>query len=109
MQLVNLGVSFVVIAVLFAAIYKVLPDAVIEWRDVAVGAVVTALLFTLGKMAIGAYLGNTNVGSAYGAASSLAILFVWVYYSSVILLLGAEFTQVWTCRFGKGLVPSRGR
>ena len=108
LQAVNAGISYVIIALLFAAIYKVLPDATIQWRDVAVGAAATALLFALGKFAIGLYLGNTNVGSAYGAASSLAILFVWVYYSSVILLFGAEFTQVWTRRYGSGLIPNKG-
>ncbi|MEQ1507386.1 MAG: YihY/virulence factor BrkB family protein [Myxococcota bacterium] len=96
LQLLNAAGSFVVITVLFAAIFKILPEVRIRWRDVAVGALFTSALFTLGKVAIGLYLGNTNVGSAYGAASSLAILLVWIYYSSLILLIGAEFTQVWT-------------
>jgi len=108
LQVVNFAVSLVVITVLFAAIYKVMPDARIRWRDVAVGAVMSALLFTIGKMLIGLYLGNSNIGTAYGAASSLAVLLVWVYYSSVIVLLGAEFTQVWTHRYGRGLEPQRG-
>ena len=108
MSVVDFSVSFLVIALLFAAIYKILPDARIRWRDVAVGSVVTALLFSVGKLLIGLYLGNSDVGSTYGAASSLAILFVWVYYSSMIVLLGAEFTQVWTTRFGAGLEPERG-
>lgn len=108
LQAVNLGVSYVIITLLFAAIYKVLPDARIQWGDVMVGAAATAFLFALGKHGIGLYLGNTDIGSAYGAASSLAILFVWVYYSSVVLLLGAEFTQVWTRRYGSGLVPAKG-
>jgi membrane protein len=108
LQSVNLVVSVVVITLLFAAIYKVMPEAVIRWRDVAVGAFVTALLFTAGKSLIGVYLGNSDIGSAYGAASSLAIVVVWVYYSAVIVLLGAEFTQVWTRRYGGGLIPEPG-
>jgi membrane protein len=90
------GASFVVVATLFAAMFKLLPDVKVEWREVVVGALVTSLLFTIGKELIGLYLGNSALGSAYGAASSLAILLVWVYYSSFILLLGAEFTQVWS-------------
>jgi len=108
LQLVNFAVSLVVITALFATIYKVMPDARIRWRDVAVGAVISALLFTVGKLLIGLYLGNSNIGTAYGAASSLAVLLVWVYYSSVTVLLGAEFTQVWTRRYGRGLEPQRG-
>lgn len=104
----NFVVSLLVIALLFAAIYKVMPEAVIRWRDVAVGALVTAFLFSIGKSLIGVYLGNSNVGSVYGAASSLAIVLVWVYYSAVIVLVGAEFTQVWTRRYGGGLVPEPG-
>lgn len=107
-QAVNAGVSLVVVTALFAAIFKVMPEARIRWRDVAVGALVTAILFTIGKSLIGLYLGNSNVGTAYGAASSLAIVFVWVYYSSVIVLLGAEFTQVWTRKYGAGLEPEAG-
>lgn len=107
-QLINQGVSLVVVTLLFAAIFKVMPEAKIRWRDVAVGAFVTAVLFTIGKTLIGLYLGNSSVGTAYGAASSLAIVFVWVYYSSVIVLLGAEFTQVWTRRYGAGLEPQAG-
>ena len=107
-QAVELGISFVIIAILFAFIFKFLPEAVIRWKDVAIGALATAFLFVLGKFGIGLYLGNSNVGSAYGAASSLAILFVWVYYSSLIVLLGAEFTQVWTRRYGAGLKPAPG-
>lgn len=107
-QVLNQGISFVVVALLFAAIFKIMPEAKIQWKDVAVGALVTAILFTIGKTLIGLYLGNSNVGTAYGAASSLAIVFVWVYYSSVIVLLGAEFTQVWTRRYGAGLEPQKG-
>lgn len=103
---VDLGASLVVITTLFTLIYKFLPEARIRWRDVVVGALGTAVLFTLGKFAIGVYLGNSDIGSAYGAASSLAVLFVWVYYSSALLLLGAEFTQVWAKRFGAGVEPA---
>jgi membrane protein len=104
----NFVLSFVVIAGLFAAIYKVLPDAKISWKDVRVGAVVTALLFTVGKFALGLYLGRSNPGEAFGAAGSLALLLVWIYYSSMIVLFGAEFTQAWAIRKGSGIVPKEG-
>lgn len=107
-ELVNFGVSLVVVTAMFTAIFKFMPEARIRWRDVAVGGFVTGLLFSLGKAAIGVYLGNSNVGSAYGTASSLAIVLVWVYYSAVILLVGAEFTQVWTRRYGTGSHPVDG-
>ena len=105
LQVVNQIVSLGVITALFAALYRVLPDAEIAWRDAAVGAVVTAVLFTLGKAAIGLYLGTANPGSAFGAAGSLALILVWIYYSSLIVLVGAEFTQVWATRFGSGIRP----
>ncbi len=108
LQGVNGAVSFLVVTLLFAAIFKVMPEARVRWRDVAVGALVTSALFTLGKSLIGVYLGNSNVGTAFGAASSLAIVLVWVYWSSAILLLGAEFTQVWTRRYGPGIQPRDG-
>jgi membrane protein len=104
----NFVLSFVVITGLFAAIYKVLPDARIAWKDVWVGAVVTALLFTIGKFLLGLYLGRSNPGEAFGAAGSLALLLVWIYYSSMIVLLGAEFTQAWAIRKGAGIVPKEG-
>ncbi|HEY2071161.1 MAG TPA: YihY/virulence factor BrkB family protein [Rhizomicrobium sp.] len=88
-------IGFVLTAVLFAAIYKVLPDLDLEWRDVGVGAVGTALLFQLGQFAIGLYLGQGHVAASYGRAGSLILLLLWVYYSSEIFLLGAEFTKVW--------------
>lgn len=102
----NVGITLVIIAFLFAAIFKILPDARITWRDVGVGATVTALLFVLGKFAIGFYLGTSDVGSTYGAAGSLALILTWIYYSAMILLLGAEFTQVWTCRYGTRIQPA---
>jgi membrane protein len=108
LQIVNQIVSLVVVTVLFAAMFKVLPDAKVAWRDVWVGALVTAVLFVVGKFLIGFYLGRTNPGEAFGAAASLAVLFVWVYYSSMILLFGAEFTESWADRRGSGIAPQRG-
>lgn len=92
--------SFLVITFLFAAIYKVLPDIHLEWSDVAVGASVTAMLFTIGKHLIGLYLGKASFGSTYGAAGSLVLVLVWVYYSAQLFFLGAEFTKVYTRTFG---------
>ncbi|HEX6644679.1 MAG TPA: YihY/virulence factor BrkB family protein [Gemmatimonadales bacterium] len=105
---VNSVLSLVVIGLLFAVMFKVLPDAEIEWRDVWVGAGVTALLFMVGKFLIGFYLGKSNPGEAYGAAGSLAVLLLWIYYSSIIVLLGAEFTQAWAGARGKGIEPEEG-
>jgi membrane protein len=107
-QIFNFVLSFVVITGLFAAIYKVLPDARIAWRDVWVGAIATSLLFTIGKFALGLYLGRSNPGEAFGAAGSLALLLVWIYYSSMIVLFGAEFTQAWAIRKGSGIQPQEG-
>lgn len=107
-QVVNFAVSFGLITLLFAAILVVLPDAKVAWRDVWVGAAVTALLFTLGKWGIGFYLGRSDPGSAFGAAGSLALLLVWIYYSALILLAGAEFTQVWARRYGRRIEPEEG-
>ena len=97
-RLANAVISFALIAVLFAAIYKFLPDRVLEWRDVLVGAVVTTLLFNLGKALIGLYLGSTAIGSTYGAAGSAVIVLLWIYYSAQIFLLGAEFTKAYAMR-----------
>ncbi len=99
LQGINFLFAFAVITVLFGLIYKLLPDAKIAWRDVAWGAVATALLFSLGKYLIGLYIGQTGVASTYGAAGSLVVVLVWVYYSSLILLLGAEFTRVHSRRY----------
>jgi membrane protein len=96
----NFVLSLLLISVLFAAIYKVLPDRHLEWRDVAVGAVVTAVLFTIGKSLIGLYIGSSAVASSYGAAGALIVLLLWVYYSAQIFLLGAEFTKVYANRNG---------
>ncbi len=93
-------VSFFVITVLFAFIFKVLPRLRVEWSDVAAGAVATSLLFTGGKAALGVYLGKADFADTYGAAGSLVIILVWVYYSAQVLFLGAEFTRAYACRFG---------
>lgn len=108
LQLLDFAMSFAVVTLLFAAMLKLLPDAVIAWRDVWFGAVATALLFVGGKWAIGAYLGSTDPGSAYGAAGSLAIVLIWVYYTSMIVLFGAQMTRVWAERYGRGIKPERG-
>jgi membrane protein len=100
MSIVNALISFVLISVLFAAIYKVLPDRHLEWRDVLIGAAVTSLLFVSGKSLIGWYIGSSAVGSTYGAAGSLIVLLLWVYYSVQIFLLGAEFTKVFASHYG---------
>jgi membrane protein len=102
---VNIVISFGIITLLFALIFKVVPDAKIRWRDVWYGAAFTALLFTIGKALIGLYLGHAGVGSPYGAAGSLVVLVVWVYYSAQILFLGAEFTQVYARSFGTNIEP----
>ena len=94
-----------VVILLFAIIFKFLPDAKIQWRDVWIGAAMTAIFFAFGKWALGLYLGSGSAASAYGAASSLITLLLWVYYSSQILLFGAEFTQVYACRAGRGVAP----
>ncbi|MCQ8875116.1 YihY/virulence factor BrkB family protein [Mesorhizobium sp. LMG17149] len=97
---INGVVSFALISVMFAAIYKVLPDRTLEWRDVAIGAIGTAALFTLGKSLIGWYIGTSAVASSYGAAGGLLVILLWVYYSSEIFLLGAEFTRAYSVRHG---------
>lgn len=102
---VDLGLSLLVVTALFAAMFKVLPDARVAWHDVWRGALVTAALFVAGKFLLGVYIGRTDPGSAFGAAGSLAILLVWIYYSALILFLGAEFTQVYAERRGGGIRP----
>ncbi|HEY9767921.1 MAG TPA: YihY/virulence factor BrkB family protein [Coleofasciculaceae cyanobacterium] len=104
-RLVNFVVSFGSISLLFALIYKYLPDAKIRWKDVSVGAIITALLFTIGKFLIGLYLGRGSLGSAYGAAGSLIVFLAWVFYSAQILLFGAEITQVYARKYGKKIRP----
>jgi len=108
LDVVGSVVTFIVVAGLFAAMYRYLPDARIGWRDVIAGSLASALLFTIGKIVIGYYLGGTNPGSAYGAAGSLAVILIWVYYTTMILLFGAEFTELWAERYGRGVRPEKG-
>ena len=103
----DLLVSFGFVTALFAMIYKFLPDAHIQWKDVWIGAGLTSFLFTVGKFFIGLYLGSSGVTSAYGAAGSLITILLWVYYSSLIFFLGAEFTQVYASQYGSGVVPAK--
>lgn len=105
MQVANFALSLGLVTVLFAAIFRWLPDVDIAWRDVWVGAAATALLFTIGKTLIGLYLGHSDVGSAFGAAGSVVVILVWIYYTALILLAGAEFTQVWARRYGSRIEP----
>lgn len=107
-HLVDVVVSLGVTTALFAMIFKFLPDAQIGWRDVLSGAFVTALLFTVGKLAIGFYLGRSSVASVYGAAGSLAVLLVWIYYAAQILFFGAELTQVYANRYGSRVAGAAG-
>ena len=95
LQLINFVISLALISALFAAIYKVLPDKQLDWRDVTIGAIATALLFNLGKLLVGLYIGSSSVASSYGAAGALIIVLLWIYYSAQIFLLGAEFTKVY--------------
>ncbi len=108
-QILNVVVSFAMVTVMFAMIYKVIPRVKIAWRDVWVGAALTALLFTVGKILIGAYIGRSGVASPFGAAGALVVLLLWVYYSAQIFLLGAEFTWVYShehgSRRGKAVTP----
>ncbi|WP_312887736.1 YihY/virulence factor BrkB family protein [Mesorhizobium caraganae] len=100
LSMINAVVSFALISLMFASIYKVLPDRRLEWRDVGIGAVVTAALFTLGKSLIGWYIGTSAIASSYGAAGGLLVILLWVYYSSEIFLFGAEFTRAYSVRHG---------
>ena len=104
LQIVNLAISIGVLTILFALIFKFLPDAQIAWHDVWIGAFVTSLLFSLGKAAIGIYLGNAAVTSVFGAAGSLVLLLLWIYYSAQILFFGAEFTQVYADNYGSKML-----
>jgi membrane protein len=108
LQVINIVLSLAIIGFLFAAMFKVLPDAKVAWRSVWVGAAVTTVLFVLGKYLIGFYLGRSNPGQAYGAAGSLAVLLLWIYYSALILLFGAEFTETWAENRGEGIEPEPG-
>lgn len=91
---------------MFAVIFKVLPDAKIKWRDVIKGAIVTAILFIIGRSLIGLYVGKSNIASVYGAAGSIVIILVWVYYTAVILYFGAEFTKIYSIKYGSKITPN---
>lgn len=104
---VNLAVTFLVVALLFAVIYRVLPDAIISWKDVVVGALFTAVLFMIGKFGIGIYISHSTMGSSYGSAGSLVILLLWIYYSSIILYFGAEVTKAYALRYGSIIRPDK--
>lgn len=103
---INIIISFAVITLLFSLIFKYLPDVNIAWSDVLIGAMITALLFTVGKYLIGLYLGKSTFSSTYGAAGSLVVLLFWIYYSSQILFLGAEFTQIYARHYGSRVTPA---
>jgi membrane protein len=107
-KVMDFAISFGVVTLLFAMIFKILPDVKLAWSDVWIGAAATSALFTIGKFLIGLYLGGGTVGSDYGAAASVIIMIVWVYYSAQILFLGAEFTQVYANRYGSRVVPAEG-
>lgn len=102
----NLVLTFAVTTILFGAIFKILPDAKIKWKDVMAGAIATALLFMLGKFLISIYISKANVGTTYGAAGSLAVLLVWIYYSAIILYFGAEFTKAYAVKYGSQIQPN---
>jgi len=104
--IINLIINFGVISILFAVIFKVLPDAKIKWKDIMAGAIATAVLFMIGKFAISFYISKSNVGSTYGTAGSLVVLLVWIYYSSIILYYGAEFTKAYAIKYGSEITPN---
>ena len=104
-QVTNEILSFLVASFLFSLLFKILPDARVKWKDVLFGGFITAIFFTIGKLGIGFYLGKSNITSLYGAAGSIIILMVWVYYSSIILYLGAEFTKVYAKLYGEKILP----
>ncbi|MBA4144403.1 MAG: ribonuclease BN [Azospira oryzae] len=106
-QVVNYIMLYAIISTLFAIIFKVLPDAKIRWKDAFIGAGFTSILFLIGKFLIGFYLSNSNVGVTYGAAASIILLLLWVYYTSIILYFGAEFTKVYTIDHGGGIEPDK--
>lgn len=105
LYILSLAMIFTVITTLFTIIFKVLPDAKIAWKDSLVGAVFTALLFIIGKFLIGLYIGNSNLGATYGAVASIFVILVWVYYTSIILYFGAEFTKIYSRELGTGIKP----
>jgi len=108
LQIADVGVSLAVLSLLAAMTLRWVPDAVVRWRDALVGGLFTGVLFTVGKLLIGYYLGRRDLNNVYGAAGSLAMALLWIYYSAIIFLLGAEFTQLWACRKGDPVVPQNG-
>jgi membrane protein len=106
MQAGHFVIALLVFTLLFAMMFKLLPDVKMAWKDVWIGAALTALLFVIGKFLIGLYVGKAAVASTYGAAGSFVVLLIWVYYSSQILFFGAECTQVYANRFGSRTVPA---
>lgn len=108
LQGLSMGLSLAVATLLFAAIYRFLPDAHVAWRDVWVGALGTAVLFEAGKFLLGFWISRSSPAEAFGAAGSLVLILIWIYYSSLILFLGAEFTQVWAVERGAGIEPEDG-
>lgn len=104
---INIMLLFGIIAILFSIIFRTLPDGRVAFKDTLIGAGFTAFLFMVGKFAIGAYLGNTKIASTYGAAASIIIILLWVYYSAIILYFGAEFTKVYAIHFGKKIIPNK--
>lgn len=104
--IINILLTFFITTVIFGVIFKVLPDAQIKWKDVRAGAITTAVLFMLGKFAISFYIGKSNIGSTYGTAGSLVVLLLWVYYSSIILYFGAEFTKAYAVQYGEPIHPN---
>jgi len=107
LSILNFVVSFGLMTLLFAMIYVILPDVEIAWKDVLVGAATTAFLFTIGRTLLSMYLGSAAVSSTFGAASSLAVLLVWIYYSAQVFFLGAEFTQVYARKYGSEIIPTK--
>jgi len=103
----NIVLTFIVTSLLFAIIFKVLPDAKIKWKDVLMGAMVTAVLFMLGKFGISFYIGSSNVDNVYGTAGSLVVILLWVYFSSIILYFGAEFTKAYAAAYGSSIHPNQ--
>jgi membrane protein len=99
--------SFVLMTLLFAVIYKILPDAELHWKDVRIGALLTGLLFAVGKYLIALYLSTSSIGSSFGAAGALILVLTWIYYSTVIFFFGAEFTKVYSRECGAGIAPRR--
>jgi membrane protein len=104
----DLALSLVTVSLLVALIFRFVPDAIVSWRDALVGGVFTGVLFTIGKLVIGYYLARSDPGNVFGAAGSLAVALLWIYYTSIIFLLGAQFTEVWACRKGDPIVPHAG-